>query len=450
MASVEKQKDYIEGELTRLILSTNDEFSGYTLVESKATTSPQLDGFMAIIFKLAITVQCEKTLEKKTFYMIVKLMKGSNDFRKRTMSYTQFGNEVYIYGKVIPAFRKFLEGKKTSIEWDKWVPKVYHSYYGVVPALSEIPETVLVLENITPLGFRNPTSRLELDIDHLFLMLKLIAQYHAVNYAMRILDEKQLNSLAEGIVPLVFEGKGEDGENLFDIMHKIGLARLFEFLDRRPDIYKGIMKEELEVLRENYLNCPTKMLDRLREEDYPYSIILHGDYNRNNVLFRYDDATKRPVDVRMIDFQEVRYATPAIDLSFFLFMNTSASVRDSYWEELFQEYHSTLFLSLMEILGCDETDKRLKPFMFYPFHKHFARHAIYGVFITAHFLPWMDCSEEECEHLTYHFETDMKSQEFWDLSMMAGGDKTNEKITSVVKHASDNGYLRFLLEEKTK
>uniref|UniRef100_A0A1L8DN30 Putative juvenile hormone-inducible protein n=1 Tax=Nyssomyia neivai TaxID=330878 RepID=A0A1L8DN30_9DIPT len=445
MTSVEKQKEYIEGELTSLILSNNDEFSGYTLVESKATTSSQLDGFMSIIFKLNITVQCNETLEKKNRDLIVKLMKGSNDFRTRSKSFIQFGNEVYIYGKVIPAFCKFLENKKTSIEWEKWVPKVYYSFYGVVPALSNIPESVLVLENISPLGFMNPTSRLELDLDHLFLMLKTIAEYHALSYAMRILDEEQLKSLVDGIVPLAFQN--DDNEvNLFDVVHGIGLARLFDFLDRRPDVYTGTMRDELEVLRRKYLTCPTKMLDRIREDDYPYSLILHGDYNRNNVLFRYDGT--KPVDVRMIDFQEVRYATPVIDLAFFLLMNTSATTRDTHWEELLHFYHRILFKSIVEIVGCDENDERLKPYLFEPFHKHFSRLAIYGVFLTAHFLPWMDCSEEECEKLTYHFETNMQSKEFWDISMIAGGDASNEKILNVVQHASKKGYLRFLLDEK--
>ncbi|GAB0091536.1 uncharacterized protein DMENIID0001_063910 [Sergentomyia squamirostris] len=446
MASVNKQKDFITGELTRLILAENEEFANCDLVESKATTSPQLNGFMAIIFKLSIIVECQQSRERKNYDLIVKLMKGSEDFRTWSKGFTQFGNEVFIYGKVIPAFGNFLKGRKTSIEWRKWAPKVYYSYYGKVPALSDIPESVLVMENISPFGFENTTSRLELDLDHLFFMLKVISEYHALSYAMRIENPDKLDKLVEGIVPLSYQDPGND-KNLYDILHKIGLTRFLDFLDRRPDALVGKFKEEMEVLRRKYQNCPTKILDLLRRDDKPYSVIQHGDYNRNNVLFRYDETTKKPLEMRMIDFQEVRYGSPAFDLSFFLYMNTSAAIREQSWEELLQYYHSNLLKCLKEILDCNETDDRLQVYSYEAFKQHFSRFAIYGVFISAHFLPWMDCSEEECERLSHHFETDMKSQEFWDISMIAGGDKSNEKILSVAKHASNMGYMRFLLEE---
>ncbi|XP_059620791.1 uncharacterized protein LOC132264557 [Phlebotomus argentipes] len=446
MTSVEKQKSFIEGELTQLILANNDEFRNCSLVESKATTSPQLDGFMAIIFKLNMIVQCQETLEKRTHEMIVKLMKGSEDFRTTSKSFTQFGNEVYIYGKVIPTFGAFLDKRNTAIEWRNWCPKVYYYYYGKVPSLSNIPESVLVLKNISPLGFRNPTSRLELDADHLFFMLKTIGEYHALSYAMRVADEAQLKKLVSGIVPLVYEDKG-NVENLYDVNYKVGLHRLFDFLDRRPELNVGRMKEELEVLRRKYSKCPTKLLDLLRHDDYPYSVIEHGDYNRNNVLFRYDDKGSKPLDMRMIDFQEVRYGSPAFDLSFFLYMNTSASIREQSWEDLLRYYHTSLFKCLTDILKCDENDERLKVYRFENFLQHFSRFAIYGVLVTIHFLPWMDCCEEECDELSKHFELNMKSQEFWNIATTAGGDASNEKILSAVKHASKMGYLTFLLND---
>ncbi|XP_055689470.1 uncharacterized protein LOC129793458 [Lutzomyia longipalpis] len=445
MTSIERQKSYIEGELTKVILANNDEFLNCKLIQCEATTSPQLDGFMAIIFKLNIVVQCQKTLQEKCYDLIVKLMKGSHDFRIRSKSFIQFGNEVYIYGRVIPTFGEFLANRNTLICWEKWIPKVYYHFYGSVPELSLIPESVLVLENISPIGFRNPTSRLELDLEHIYIMLKTLGEYHALSYAMKLLNEEKLKELVDGIVPLCYQNEDNE-ESIYDVMHKVGLTRLFGYLSRRPEVNTGNLREELEALRVKYFNCPTKLLDRLRDDDPPYSVIHHGDYNRNNVLFRYDNS-KKPLEMRMIDFQEVRYGSPAFDLSFFLYMNTTTATREQSWMELLRYYHTTLFRGLMEILQCDKLDERLKPFSFELFHRHFSRFAIYGVLISAHFLPWMDCSEEECELLSNLFVQNMRSPEFFDICLTAGGEGSNEKILSVVQHASKMGYLRFLLEE---
>lgn len=54
--------------------------------------------------------------------------------------------------------------------------------------------------------------------------------------------------------------------------------------------------------------------------DHDFAVILHGDYYRNNVMFKYKNQHGKevPVDLRMFDFQEARFATIAIDLSIFI------------------------------------------------------------------------------------------------------------------------------------
>lgn len=47
--------------------------------------------------------------------------------------------------------------------------------------------------------------------------------------------------------------------------------------------------------------------------------ICHGNFTRNNLLFRYEN--ERPSDVKVIDWSTMRYCSPAIDFGHILLQN---------------------------------------------------------------------------------------------------------------------------------
>lgn len=75
------------------------------------------------------------------------------------------------------------------------------------------------------------------------------------------------------------------------------------------------------------------------------------------------------------------------------------------------------------------------------FYKNFSKSAFYGVMVCMHFLPWMFGTKEECSELSHLFETDMHGDEFYRVSLEAGGDKADEKIMEIVRHSSRMGYM---------
>lgn len=60
------------------------------------------------------------------------------------------------------------------------------------------------------------------------------------------------------------------------------------------------------------------------------------------------------------------------------------------------------------------------------------------------FLTWMLCSMEERAEISHLFETDMHGDKFYQLSLTAGGDKTDEIIMEIVRHSSKMGYMDFI------
>lgn len=382
---------------------------------------------------------------KKTVAVVVKIMKGTHDFRETSKSYIQCRNEVFIYEQFIPYLKHFIINHHSSIDCTQWTPKIYHSYYGKIPELSDMDECVLAMENLAVDGFKGG-PRLRLDIDHLTLMVKKIAQYHSVQYAMRIENDPKLEAMRQGLTTLRWKIPGDPKDNVYEIIYGAGFERMFEYLDRHPELLNTPqMKEEVGILRQRYEKDPVTFLEMFREDDKAFSVIQHGDYNRNNVLFQYSaEDPEKPMALRMIDFQETRYGSPTADLFFFLYMSTTVEVRARHWDELLRLYYTGIRENLKDLLKCDDSDERLAQYSCANFEKHFRRFAFYGTMVTIHFLPWMDCKPEEVELLSEEFTHNMKSDKCHQMLLSVGGDASNQRVAEALQHACSRGYLSFI------
>uniref|UniRef100_T1PB49 Ecdysteroid kinase n=1 Tax=Musca domestica TaxID=7370 RepID=T1PB49_MUSDO len=457
--SVDVHKSYIDKHLIPEILSKLD---NEELVSYKTEHSSGLDGFMSALYNIQLkTKSKEGEIDR---LLIAKFMRGDVEFRESSKSYVQFANEIFIYSDVLPQYEKLLnELKITTLKITELAPSCYKAAFGYIEGLSSSPkdeEAALVLENLKPMGY-GMGPRLILDRDHLLAMCKPVAKHHAFSYALRALNNNQLERLKSGLNVLQFipQSAEEAKGHLYTIIYRLGFDRFYEYFDRIIDTNTFDKKcakdlkliENLRRLKEKYFEQPTKLLEKLRvrveetEEDRKFAAILHGDYNRNNVLFKYN-AEGKVEDVKMIDFQEVRYGSPVLDLSFFMYFNSSAEGRYELWPVLLQTYHSYMYETLEMLLKASgksqqEIEDVLSHYTFEKFQRHFARFAFYGVIICFHFLPWMLCSEEECSELSELFANDFTGERFRKLSIEAGGDEVNFQILAAVRHASEMGYM---------
>ena len=379
--------------------------------------------------------------------MIVKIMKGDENFRNETNAAALCLNELHIYRDVIPYFQKFLvDINIKAFDPHQWVPKVYFADAKIIEELGDNEETILVMENLTPKHFRMG-PRVDLDEPHLELMAKLIASYHSVSYAMRINQDPMLEKLVKGLIPYSFfasDGSVLDAQQTF---YKTGLKRVFNCVikDEKLHANKKFI-QDVKNLKKVAFEHPLKFMESFLAKDEVFSIILHGDYNRNNVLFHYmePDGYDEPTDIRMIDFQEVRYGTPAIDISFFMYMNMPGPLREEYWDKLLKIYHKTLLKCLRETLNCYKDDPRLKPYSYENFIAHFNENALYGAVVAMVFIPMMACPEDECARLTELYDNDFLSKELEELTLSCGGRNVDNRLIEILQHASKKGYLDIL------
>ncbi|KAM7350206.1 uncharacterized protein ACRADG_008844 [Cochliomyia hominivorax] len=473
-------KLYIEKYLIPEIISQLDQEE---LVSFKVENSAGLDGFMSNLFNIQLKTKSPKG--EKEHLLIAKFMRGDVAFRESSKSYIQFANEIYIYATVLPYYDKFLkELNIQDIKILELVPPTYKAEFGYIEGLSSSPkerEAALVMENIKPLGYQLG-PRLILHRNHLLAMCKPLGQYHAMSYALRALNNSQLERLKAGIIVLPFineQDPNDANNNLYRVLYRYSFDRLFEFYDRKfkSNTFDKKSAKDLKLiecmqrLRDKYFEEPTRLMERLRtkvednEEDRKFAAILHGDYNRNNVLFKYKtsghkdgkgDEEQLVEDMKMIDFQELRYGSPCLDLSFFMYFNTSPEERYEIWGSLLKTYHDSMFSTLTKVLKASQKTKNeieeiLHHYSFEKFQSHFSRFAFYGVMICSHFLPWILCSEDECERISKSFENDLYGDEFRELSLKSGGDEVNMQLLAAIRHACQMGYmddLPVLIKEK--
>jgi Ecdysteroid kinase-like family len=278
----------------------------------------------------------------------------------------------------------------------------------------------------------------KLDEKHIRLMTESIAQLHAVSYALKIQNRQKFDEFVASFRAYPFKS---DSKNMFDGLYNIALERLYRHVnstDQNPEYKAAVIK-----VYQKYIERPSAILQQFLDDDPDFNIIIHGDYNRNNVMFKYDSAEgfENPISVKMFDFQWTKYASPVLDLSFYLYMNLDPAILEESWERILKFYHETLISTLSKILKCQKDDKRLAPLNFQAFMKHFAKFAFYGCTISTWFLPIMLADLESCKNIEAELNKNLFSQESVDVCLPAGGKDAVERLNSNVVHAFQNGYM---------
>lgn len=60
------------------------------------------------------------------------------------------------------------------------------------------------------------------------------------------------------------------------------------------------------------------------------------------LIFPFNGQNKKPVDVRLLDWQISRYSSPVLDLVYYIFCCTTKPIRDQCYDELIKTYHTSL------------------------------------------------------------------------------------------------------------
>lgn len=231
--------------------------------------------------------------------------------------------------QILPFFRSFEESKGIISEEDG-----FNEYPKCYSTVDTAPYECLVLEDLGASDFvMIDKLHGSITADNVNLVMSSLGKFHALSFALRDQQPEKLQDLAKELPELFIRFKDDNMSKYFDMLGPKIIEQAKSMNDDR------ITAPIEEMFSGKVLDLMAEYVDGTRSE--PYSVICHGDCWNNNTMFRLDEDGKA-IELRLLDFQIVRYASPVLDLVFYIFCNTVKELRDQHYESFLKVYHESL------------------------------------------------------------------------------------------------------------
>ncbi|XP_023023752.1 uncharacterized protein [Leptinotarsa decemlineata] len=345
--------------------------------------------------------------EYKEVYLAIKFGKRSKELRAVILDC--YRREAFFYDKVLSTFRDF-QMKRNIVNSFSAFPKCYKIWF------SDSLEA-LVLENLKRNGFALHDKSQPMNFQHIYLVLRSYAKFHALSFALRDQQVEKFNELTadyDSILKKMILGPGalENHYRASCDLREAGRTDLAMKCEEIENNRKGIFQECLD-------DVPTE------------AVITHGDCHNNNFLFEYEANDKdNPISVAIIDWQLSEIHSPVMDLSYFLYCVAPKEALAKL-DVLLKYYHEHL-TNFMRELGSDTA----KLFPYHTLVKHWRK---YSIFTFTFLVGVLKIIYVEKDHAP-------PTEGFQDMEKMFKGMKlTNEavyreRLISVVDH-----FFNFIL-----
>uniref|UniRef100_A0A0A9X5E3 Protein STE5 n=3 Tax=Lygus hesperus TaxID=30085 RepID=A0A0A9X5E3_LYGHE len=353
---------------------------------------------------LAVDLEEDSNIVRKS--IVVKIQPKEQAERDLQCSDNQFFVELTMYREVLP----FLG----ALEMDVFPEFIY----GEASRGADPDNDIVIMADLSGQGYIISPD-IYLDADTFKLTLRRLGEFHGYSYRAKRSRPSETQTLGQKLPHKRFQM--DDSEDMSRPIWDRGFNAAKKQCDSSQLLDK--VRAKMDTYRTD------ELWGVFRKPKEPFAAFIHGDFNRNNLLFKYVDD--KAVNVKFLDFQASIYSDPSVDLAFFLYMNSTQETRDNHWEDFFKTYWEGV-VSIEPKPG----------FSYDEFLKHFASRALYGYLPCSFFLPMMLDTEKAvlAEFLTWTYE-----QKLHRMTTTAGevGDKA---IADIVLDLLKRGFLEEFLE----
>ncbi|XP_051167380.1 uncharacterized protein LOC127285418 [Leptopilina boulardi] len=276
-----------------------------------------------VTVELSRKVGSRNVTEKKS--LIIKIVPAEEKTREMVEKAGLFSTEMIMMTETLPKMNEILGNIK---------PFNAKGYY-----IQKTNPTLLIFDDLAPMGFRMANRQAGLDIDHSLMALRELARFHACSIAICEKEPKTKEIFNKGMFN---NSHGPEMGQFFNSSVKSLAKEVANWSEFDPEISGKLLKLG-EVAYKKGIEA-----SQLKKDEF--HVINHGDFWVNNMLFRYDNHGK-VIDHIFVDFQLCVYGSPAIDLHYFLNTSVSYEVYEDSMELLLKEYINSLS-NWMHLSGC--------------------------------------------------------------------------------------------------
>jgi len=262
-----------------------------------------------------------------------------------------------------------------------------------------------------------------LSLDHFKVMMEALAKFHSASYGIDWVKEfpdlYQFDS--------AFEGSGAD---FFKRVLKQSVdSTLIPIAELEHSGNEELLKNIRWLASEDYFNAIQKMS---KADPATVNVLCHGDFWANNMMFKIDPKTRKPLDVKLIDFQICRYAPPSRDVLYCISV-LSVDFRQKYETQILKFYYNAFIKSCSDLgKDCSLTWDEL--------YRDYDRARIFGLMMTVTLRPII--------YLEGNFpEGDSELTEEQFKQLMEGGEGTEASIKAFKENEAFHNEMVSVLDD---
>ncbi|XP_058118077.1 uncharacterized protein LOC131289431 [Anopheles ziemanni] len=173
--------------------------------------------------------------------------------------------------------------------------------------------------------------------------LRSLGRFHALSLALKHQQPETFRTIVDTIQETYYSAALEPWYRNF-MQRLVAISKDAIAVESASNVYE--FPANLKEVTQSFLDSNIyHMMAELTHTRNQNSLITHGDCWLPNFLFR-------PDSVRMIDFQMVRYGSPALDIILFVYTCTDQTMRQHGYDEMLTAYYQSCCDHLAD-LGSD-------------------------------------------------------------------------------------------------
>lgn len=380
------------------------------------------DSYLSTVTRLIVEANGQNTGDEEpnvniNLPLIAKALPNNESRRKTFRSLDFFRNEVIFYNKIWPAMNEFQKSKNSSF--------MFEAIPLCVSAIADGTNDYVLLEDLSYKNYKTVSRGRCLDLKHAELVLQLFAKFHALGLAFKNQKPKEFELAAATLEETYFSEKFRGWYSNFQNQNLLPV--ILDAVEKQlPALYLNKLKETISM------DFYGKLIECCKNKG-PLAVITHGDTWIPNFLFKYNEDGN-PIDAFIIDFQLTRYASPILDLTFFLYSCTESFLQTEYWDLLIVKYYET-FMNSLDQLGCSS-----KLFSLDDLKAEIKKYAIFGIGMSMEAIVMSLLDDEETADLDTIEGEFVPLETIWRVYPFKSEEK-RQRIADMIKHAVDNNFL---------